>query len=393
MYSVVTVIPTEQRRAINECLSRHIPFVIYGYPHEQSMTFMASLPDGNGESRASFDPEVTKPVFFISNYGADEPYVAGVSGDMDEHALLEYVAANPDARFAPSSLYPYQSSTLRLNYREALDVMRRRVKKVGGKVVLSRHVAMFSNRPIVEAADSYFHLANDTFRYMCFTPENGLWIGGTPELLLESDAATGSLSTMALAGTRPATGDGREWDDKNKREHAIVVDYIAAALKALGLEVNVGKMGELATGVVEHLCTPITARGDNPDYPAIINALNPTPAVAGVPRDIAMAEIDALETHQRRCYSGVVGLRNGGDIRAYVNLRCAFGARATLDGDEGWLYNLYAGGGIMPDSKMKSEWAETEEKLRILSMCLEPPPSLEGYHVWTYTPAGAIVKD
>lgn len=103
--------------------------------------------------------------------------------------------------------------------------------------------------------------------------------------------------------------------------------------------------------------------------------LNPTPAVAGFPRDKAISEIDYFETHQRRCYSGIVGVHESNEWHVFVNLRCAFTARATLDGAEGWLFNIYAGGGLMPDSRLDDEWDETDRKMSALRSTLSSSSS------------------
>ncbi len=54
----------------------------------------------------------------------------------------------------------------------------------------------------------------------------------------------------------------------------------------------------------------------------------------------------------------------------FVNLRCAFIAPATLDGRDGWVYNIYAGGGLMPHSTLDEEWDETSRKMQALCNCL-----------------------
>ncbi|MDE6171424.1 MAG: chorismate-binding protein, partial [Duncaniella sp.] len=101
---------------------------------------------------------------------------------------------------------------------------------------------------------------------------------------------------------------------------------------------------------------------------------------AGMPLEIAIAEIDTFESHRRRCYAGVVGARIDGDFHAFVNLRCAFAAHADFQKSHGWLYNLYAGGGLMPDSEEEAEWNETVAKTVILSTIIKcDNPSAKEY--------------
>ena len=335
---------------------------------------MASLPDADGHSCAR--PDAGGDCFFISRFASDEPYMAGVSAMMDEEALVDYVAANPTTCFDSCIELPALMSTRRVTYDVAFKTMTARLRKTGGKVVLSRHESIYAPGRLIDTVERYFSASPGSFRYLCFTPENGVWFGATPELLLETTHGSGELHTMALAGTRPAgSSSDEEWDDKNLTEHELVVNFIVNILASHGLEVSAAPISELNTGAVTHLCTGITARGDVKSAGAIINELNPTPAVAGWPREVAIAEIDALETHLRRCYSGIVGVKTDGALHVYVNLRCAFTAPVILDNVAGWVYNLYAGGGLMPESKLDEEWDETARKMQVLRNCLRNPIS------------------
>lgn len=367
-----------QAEGVEECLRRNIPFVLYALPGMVECRFMASLPDSDGQSPVSCDSSGSD-CFMISRYASDEPYVSGVTSGMDEGELIDLVASKPDLCYPSTSELPSLSSTHRISYGEAFRAMTGRLKKYGGKVVLSRHEAIFSSRDIVDVAGEYFSCSPGTFRYLSFTPETGVWLGATPEVLIETTAGGDEIRTMALAGTKPSGDCSGEWDEKNTLEHRVVVDFISDILASHGLEVNCADTIDLRAGAVTHLCTPITARGEIHSPMTIVNDLNPTPAVAGWPRDMAMAEIDALETHLRRCYSGIVGVRHNGELRIYVNLRCAFAARGSLYGTPGWIYNLYAGGGLMSDSDVEQEWDETDRKLSVLRSCLDiaPPGSTE----------------
>lgn len=362
-----------QAESANECLRRNIPFALFALPGWDECRFMASLPDASGLSPAPLHGD--SDCFFISRFASDEPYMSGVADMMDESGLIDMVASHPHTLYSGAIEQPYLTSTRRISYNEAFLGITRRLKKHGGKVVLSQHQAIFTPRDITDTAADYFARSANSFRYLSFTPETGIWLGATPELLLEIASGADELHTMALAGTRPANSHDIFWDSKNVLEHTLVVNFISEVLTSHGLKVEVGTPSDLTSGEVTHLCTPITARGIIRNAEAIINDLNPTPAVAGWPRDIAIAEIDAYETHQRRCYSGIIGVKDRDKLRVYVNLRCAFAARASLKGTDGWIYNLYSGGGIMPDSRLDDEWDETERKISLLRSCLLAPQS------------------
>ncbi len=360
----------KQSEAIEKCLVHNIPFALFALPGDKECRFFASSPDKDGECHAfaADDARVAdKDTFFIGYFNSDEPYTAGVRADYNEDTVLE--ALKGKEKFDATETRPLRMSTRREIYSMAFSKMRQRLRSIGGKVVLSRHDAIFSTRSIIDVADEYMGSDTEAFRYMCYTPETGLWIGVTPELLLESDGKSGEFHTMALAGTLPADS-AAEWDDKNITEHRYVADYISGRLGGLGLKVDAGPVEELYAGAVKHLCTSISARGAA-DPMEIIGALSPTPAVAGIPVDMAIAEIDTYESHSRRCYAGTVGLRSGSGVAAFVNLRCAFAALAELDGSIGWLYNLYAGGGLMRDSIEEAEWDETVAKTSVLASIIK----------------------
>lgn len=342
------------------CLDRNMPFVLYSMPGTTEIEFMACRP----ESVSHGVKPGKEDCFFISRFGGDEPYVAGVIREYTLTEAARLLADHPDLNFSASKERPYTSSTVKASWEAAFKRVTRRLRKVGGKVVLSRHTALFSPRGIVDIAVEYISKAPGNFGYLCFTPETGVWYGSTPEVLLERKKESNLFRTMALAGTRwDLTAP---WDAKNIIEHEAVRVYILETLRDVGLQPESGERTTLTTNGVEHLMTPITARGDV-EFDRVMDALNPTPAVAGVPFWLAMAEIDTLESHQRRCYAGAVGVSIDGDVSAYVNLRCAFAAKAESGGEGGWLHNIYAGGGIMASSEPDKEWEELDRKSSVLN--------------------------
>jgi menaquinone-specific isochorismate synthase len=89
----------------------------------------------------------------------------------------------------------------------------------------------------------------------------------------------------------------------------------------------------------------------------LLEHVHPTPAVAGLPRDAALALIDELEAMDRGWYAAPVGwVAPDGSGEFAVALRAAVvaGAEATL----------FAGCGIVGDSDPDEEYAESWLKLR-----------------------------
>lgn len=202
----------------------------------------------------------------------------------------------------------------------------------------------------------------------CFhTPQSGTWIGASPERLLSQNA--GMMRTMALAGTRPAGSEG-EWDAKNIEEQRIVRDFILDEMRSLGIRPQCRPTETRKAGPVEHLCNEITAL-ILADYDIqaerLLRKLSPTPALAGYPKDEAVAAISTTEPFERGYYGGYCGPRfKNGNFAYFVNLRSL-----QQNGDR---ICLYSGGGILPDSNPESEWEETERKSQTLLMIIETTP-------------------
>lgn len=202
----------------------------------------------------------------------------------------------------------------------------------------------------------------NAFVSMLSLPGWGLWLGASPELLLEGDGET--FKTMSLAGTRALLPEPRPWTDKEIREQAVVTQYICDTLEQAGLEVLTDEQQTITAGQVQHLCNHISARGHSGIFD-LVKKLHPTPAVCGMPVAAARNYIRFHEAHQRRLYGGFLGPVDAeGYTRLYVNLR-SMEIHKNLAG-------LYLGGGIVAGSDPAAEWQETEHKAATLVRILQP---------------------
>mgnify|MGYP001322027481 FL=1 len=87
----------------------------------------------------------------------------------------------------------------------------------------------------------------------------------------------------------------------------------------------------------------------------IANALHPTPAISGNPKNQAISTIKIAENHEREYYCGFGGIVKNGEIEnLFVNLRCASVSNNQIC--------LYVGGGITKDSELSKEWDECDRK-------------------------------
>lgn len=202
----------------------------------------------------------------------------------------------------------------------------------------------------------------------------GTWLFATPERLLSG--TSDRWHTVALAGTQRLDGDAARfdcppkphapadetiaWDGKNRREQRIVADYIADTLRPLTTGLSRSEARTVRAGNVIHLRTDFDfTLADGQGIGNVINALHPTPAVCGLPKDEARRFLTTAEHSPRSYYSGFMGPLNiCNETHLYVSLRCM-----AIDGDS---CSLYAGGGLLTDSIEEQEWLETEAKMETM---------------------------
>lgn len=203
------------------------------------------------------------------------------------------------------------------------------------------------------------------------------FLGATPERLARR--AGDRLDTHALAGTAarapdPAADAARARalleSAKDRHEHAVVVDAIVAALAALTTAVTPGETGLARLATLWHLETPIHARlAPGRDLFDAIDALHPTPALGGHPRDRARAAL-ADEPLDRGHYAAPIGwVDPRGDGLAAVAIRSATLTATTA--------RAYAGAGVVAESDPAAEWDETALKLATIGRALRLTPARE----------------
>ena len=100
-----------------------------------------------------------------------------------------------------------------------------------------------------------------------------------------------------------------------------------------------------------------------------IAELHPTPAVCGLPKNLADDFIRLKEKHERKYYTGYLGpWKLNQQVDLFVNLRCM-----EVTDDE---FILYAGGGITAHSIPEKEWEETNQKAATLLAVINPESPL-----------------
>ena len=238
------------------------------------------------------------------------------------------------------------------------------------KIVLSQAINVLSQTPF-SLIDSLNNLRLTYPGCYVFSTSNGKgqnFIGASPERLISID--NNQLVTDALAGSAPRgktevedanLGKGLLDSEKDLREHQVVIDFIVDRLSKLGINPDFSPVPRLLQlSNIQHLWTPIRARIPRHIHLLkILAQLHPTPAVAGVPRDIALQQIRGCESCDRSLYGAPIGW-----IDRTGNGEFAVGIRSALiDGDRAI---LYAGAGIVAGSEPEKELAEIQLKLQAL---------------------------
>ena len=211
------------------------------------------------------------------------------------------------------------------------------------------------------------------FVALVYTEPSGMWLMATPEILLKGEGC--EMTTMSLAGTQRAEPsrtvadypvEGVEWSQKNQEEQQYVTDYITQCVSAFTDDYSLKGPYTTMAANLYHLRTDIRfSLKSTQQMGDVLEALYPTPAVCGIPKEATRQFILAHEHHPRQYYSGFVGpLQMQGKTHLYVSLRCMH----ILP--EVHACELYAGGGLLKESEMQKEWEETEAKMQTIKRVL-----------------------
>ncbi len=238
------------------------------------------------------------------------------------------------------------------------------------KVVLAREVVVEADAPFDRA------VVLDRLRTAypgCFLFHVDGFLGASPELLVGRSGDV--VRAQPMAGTAPRGGDpatdarlgaGLLASPTYREEHQITIDMVYDTLlpwcSYLDYEAEPSVVG---VANVQHLATLVEGRLSQPP-PSIlelVTALHPTPAVNGLPRELAQAWIAEHEGFDRGHYAGTVGwVDSRGNGTWAVSIRCA-----EVHGTQA---RLYAGNGIVADSDPDTELAETQIKLQAVLAAL-----------------------
>lgn len=347
------------------CLQLQVSFCLYREPGEDKVKL--AVADTKEEIPLQQVFHQSNPGFVIAPFRPDFKviYLPQVR-DWNKQTLDNLsVLAEAAAKKAPVAA-PKFSSTSRRKYFETINLYLKAIRAGAmQKAILSRLKVL--ERPADFEPVPYFEELGrtypQTFCYLLYTPQYGMWCGATPEILLQ--AKEGALHTVALAGTLPLNSRD-SWSEKEIKEQALVSEHIRKSIQHAGISrFSESEPNEIAAGRVRHLKTDFKlSPTDSTDSSALLQYLHPTPAVGGLPQEAAVDFILKNEPHQRDLYTGFLGpVDSPNSFGIYVNLRCMRITSQQLV--------LYLGGGITAGSDPEKEWRETQNKARTLLDVIE----------------------
>lgn len=240
------------------------------------------------------------------------------------------------------------------------------------KVVLARRTTLELDAPLNAAQ---FLAASRQVNHRCYhfmlalAPARA-FLGSSPERLYRRQHLT--LETEALAGTVASGGNDAQaqenahWlmnDRKNQHENLLVVDDICQRLQGGAGAMDVMPAEIVRLRKVQHLRRPIHATLLSGDDADCLRRLQPTAAVAGLPREPARRFIRDEEPFDRGWYAGSAGYLSLNRAEFCVALRSALIEEQHI--------HLYAGAGIVAGSDPQEEWLEIENKAAGLRTLLD----------------------
>jgi len=350
------------KEVFGKILQSKLPFVLYKKPEEEEVYGLIQK-DAN--------------MWFVQDFDKDQGFVFAPYNNSEERVLLKsdaklifdmgelditvpgYKGMNVNGLFAGDVVSP-NLEDLRdqhlLKIKQGIEAV-----KSGelDKVVITREELWKAKN--IDFSAIFKDLANsydDAFVYIWFHPLVGMWIGATPEMLVEKDDEF--IHSTAIAGTRNIENNG-SWGQKEIREQKLVSDYVVDIFEK-NLLSSTREFGPetIKAGKLEHLKTDITGElssASNINY--LINSLHPTPAVCGLPLEKAKEFLQEKEGYSRNFYTGYLGELNlDNHTELYVNLRCLQVVKEGI--------KFFVGGGITEESKADDEWDETVNKSKTL---------------------------
>ena len=345
-------------KEITTIFNSNIPFVVFRKPNENEVTAFCQKTDELFELK-SFD----QSGFIFAPFYKNELKIIFPIKECNVFTIKG--AKDFDVSKEKTTLKSTSNKSEELNH---ISIVKKAVEFIKNdkakKIVLSRKEILESDGiDLIDSLKKMLNKYKNAFVYVWFHPKIGLWMGATPECLIT--IKNNNLKTMALAGTQKFNGSlDVIWKDKELHEQQFVTDYIVENIEDKLIEIKTEGPFTVQAGSLLHLRTDISGTLKSSNLlENLINSLHPTPAICGIPKDVATTYILKNEEYMRTYYAGYLGELNMDDsTNIYVNLRCMSIKNNTAE--------IYVGGGITSESIPEKEWLETVSKTEIMKSVL-----------------------
>jgi isochorismate synthase len=361
------------------CIAKNLPFATFRLPQQELSTTYIQTTPGNVQWNSILD--ISGETGFIMapfntrnghRYILVKPDLVIDTRDISREtvSMVESLDSRPQAQW--NGAFPVVTG--RETYMEQVEAIKSSIAKGAfQKAVLSRIRVVEGDHVdiIPRLFQTICRKHPNAFVYL-FKSDEHFWMGASPEPLLR--LSDGNISTVSLAGTRPYAEkhlDLNKWTAKEVLEQEYVTRYIHDVLREFNVkDYRISSPYVKKAGNLLHLRTDFTLGLEKITHRLweFVDAMHPTPAVAGQPKEDAISFIKQLEPHDRDYYTGFMGPVNresGTDL--FVNLRC-------MKITPGYI-SLYVGGGITLESDSEEEWNETQWKaeslLKILGLYIK----------------------
>ncbi|MCE0492449.1 aminodeoxychorismate synthase component I [Vibrio salinus] len=196
----------------------------------------------------------------------------------------------------------------------------------------------------------------------------------SPERFLKLDNQ--HIETKPIKGTKPRSENKKEdqWlaqqlenSDKDQSENLMIVDLLRNDIGRVAQpgSVKVPKLFSIESfPAVHHMVSTIIARLDkHKTVTDLLRATFPGGSITGAPKVRAMEIIEELEPNRRSVYCGSIGyISRNRKMDTNIAIRTLIAKKQNL--------YVWAGGAIVADSKVDSEYQETYDKLAKILPCL-----------------------
>ncbi len=236
------------------------------------------------------------------------------------------------------------------------------------KIVLSRRIDLaLSSEPCWDDVRNYFADQYPNCSIFFYHNNSSTFFGASPERLIKFHNR--KVTIDVLAGSIPRgknTDEDKELErkmissSKLNHEHDLVIHQIKKAISGNVSKIFVEKIPFKKLHNIQHLHTILKSELlPNTNIAEIIEAIYPTGAICGEPKDKALSLLKKIEDYKRGLYSGIIGYFNLNDDGEFV-----IGIRSALL-HENKLF-AYAGCGIVEGSDPEKEYEETELKFNAI---------------------------